>query len=47
MRKATLLLFALSFTVLVKAQETATFNFTLNHVGLFVNDVQQIFTKKF
>ncbi len=41
MRKITLLIIALSVTCFVQAQDTASFNFTFNHLALSVKDVDR------
>ncbi len=41
MKKLTLLIITLSFTALVRAQDSTVFNFTLNHLALSVKDVNR------
>ncbi len=41
MRKITLLIIALSFTGFLQAQDSASFNFTFNHLALSVKDVER------
>lgn len=41
MRKISLLLIAFSFTVFIQAQDTASFNFSFNHLALCVKDVDR------
>lgn len=41
MRKILLLLFTISLTVIIQAQDTTKFNFTFNHLALSVKDVDR------